>query len=72
MVKMLISSKEDIFSEESAAKRFLSIKDSTITLFFPLVITLNNPGRPAMEIIPSNFIQLNFSQKYKIFMILSD
>ena len=72
MVKMLISSKEDIFSEESAAKRFLSIKDSTITLFFPLVITLNNPGRPAMEIIPSNVIQLNFSQKYKIFMILSD
>ena len=67
-----MSSNDDIFSDAWAAKRFLSIKDSTITLFLPLVITLNNPGRPEMEIIPSNVIQLNFSQKYKIFMILSD
>ena len=48
---MLISVRALILLELNIGKRFLSMIDSTITLFFDLPTTLNSPDFPEIDII---------------------
>lgn len=64
-----MSSNAEILSLAKAGNRFLLIKDSTITLFFPCAITLYNPGLPEMAMIPFKSIKKFFGVKNKQFVL---